>query len=204
MQPIKNLIPKPSKTLLNPSATITSPSKPLAQISQQTGGLGSQITCTTTASELGRAMEQADPQATYKTVRALLPSAINFALKPVYNGANTLTGYVLKGAHGPNEISLSTSILAKSLTPITMPEAIDLITELRLLTRPSPGMEADQLAQAKIYINRMLEYPADVVRHVLKTQTTFSPWWPSWQELHERLEINSYRRRMMLAALQPQ
>jgi len=46
-----------------------------------------------------------------------------------------------------------------------------------------------------------MEYPADVVRHVLKTQADQSPWWPTWYELRNRLEQYTYRRRMMLKAL---
>lgn len=81
-------------------------------------------------------------------------------------------------------------------------ECLELLTDLKSLTRPSPGSTDDLEAQLTVYLKRCMDYPPDVVRHVLKTQPDMSTWWPAWAELKDRLELHSYRRRMMLAALQ--
>lgn len=78
---------------------------------------------------------------------------------------------------------------------------LDLLTELKALTRPSQGTTADLEAQMVAYLKRLMDYPADVTRYVLTTQPDFSPWWPAWAELKDRLEMFTVRRRMMLEAL---
>lgn len=200
MQRLGKLANKQLKTLSNHSETTTLPSKPLAPISRQIGALGSQITSTSTGPDLGLAMTQADPQVTYRALQARLPPAIRSSLKPVYSG-ETITKYEMKGLHGPQELMAAKTALAQSLTAISGNEALELLTELKALTRPSQGTTTDLEAQFIAYLKRLVDWPADVVRYVMKTQPDHSPWWPAWQELKDRLEMHTYRRRMMLETL---
>lgn len=37
------------------------------------------------------------------------------------------------------------------------------------------------------YIDRLAEYPADIVEYVLRTYPDHHKWWPAWAELREEL-----------------
>lgn len=141
-----------------------------------------------------------DPAGLLRAVQALLPQEIQSSLRPVYSG-QTLTGYALSKAVGPNAIAQAERVLSRSLTPMDGAKCLEMLTELKRLTRPSPGSTTDLEEQMVAYLKRLLEYPADVVDYVLRTQATSSPWWPAWAELQERLEILTYRRRHMLKAV---
>jgi len=202
MQPLKDLIPKLSPTLKTTSETIAAQKAVPARIGQPPGVPGLPSTSVGTAPDLGRALMQADPKRTLETVQASMPQGIRSSLKPAFNPTGTLTHYELKGEHGPQEITTARRILERSLTPISGNEALDLLTELKALTRPQAGQTTQDVAeQLKAYLKRVMPYPADVVRHVLTTQPADSPWWPAWQELQDRLEVHTYRRRMMFKAL---
>ena len=134
-------------------------------------------------------------------LKALLPPEIKYSLKPEFSG-EIITAYKLEGAHGPRAIQDAAKTIRKSLMPMSGNECLDLLAEMKALTRPAPGTTDDLTVMMKAYLKRLMDYPADVVRHVLKTQPNNNPWWPSWQELSERLEIHTYRRRMMLEALE--
>lgn len=112
-------------------------------------------------------------------------------------------GYTLTRAVGPLATSQAKHVLERSLKPMDGGKCLDLLTELKRLTRPSPGSTVDLEEQMVAYLKRLMEYPADVVLYVLTTQPDMSPWWPAWQELQERLEMLTYRRRLMLKALTP-
>jgi hypothetical protein len=99
-------------------------------------------------------------------------------------------------------MALARGVMALSLNTMLADEMLSLLIELKSLTRPQSGQTmADVGEMLKIYLKRLAPFPADVVRYVLTTQPEKSPWWPAWQELHERLEIHTYRRRMMFDAL---
>jgi hypothetical protein len=148
---------------------------------------------------LPAALAKDNPKQTLECVKASLPPQIRSSLKPVFDKLQAITHYDLTGTHGPREITQARNILAQSLTPITGTEALGLLKELKATTRPTPGTTDDLEAVLVAYLKRLKDYPADVIRHVLTTHD--SPWWPAWHELKERLEMHTYRRRMMLEAL---
>ena len=201
MRQLATLIPTPSEILSSRSATTTPPSKPSAPTGQQTGGRGLATTSTSTAQDLGRALTRDDPSRTLELVRALFPPEIRSSLKPVFREREGIERYEMTGPAGPTAIAQAKEILARSLTPMSGNECLDLLTELKAMTRPTPGTTDDVEAQLTAYLKRLMQYPADVVRKVLTTQADQSPWWPAWSELKERLEVHTYRRRMMLSAL---
>lgn len=197
MQPLKDLMPKPSPQLVSNSVTTTPPRAPSARIGEHPGGRGLATTSATTALAAGRAP---DPTAMHRGLLAQLPPGIRSSLKPVYDAKGELTNYRLTHAH-PTELTSAKQVLASSLMPMTGEKCLDLLTEMKAMTRPSPGTTADIEAQMVAYLKRLMDYPADVVNYVLTTQPDYSPWWPAWAELKERLEMHTYRRRMMMTAL---
>lgn len=56
--------------------------------------------------------------------------------------------------------------------------------------------------QFEAYARRVAEYPADVVREVLESQSGRGIFWPAWAELKERLDTKSSYRRKLLHALE--
>lgn len=196
MQQIGALAEKISRQSPNTSSTTTAQKATHSRTLAPRGGRGLQ-----TIPSLTEAIQAANPSKTLEAVKASLAPEMKSSLKPEYGPNGNLKGYVLNGAHGPQAIQNARKILEQSLTPMTGNEALDLLTELKAMTRPAPGTTDDLKVVLKAYLKRCMDYPADVVRHVLTTQADESPWWPSWQELKDRLEIHTYRRRMMLEAL---
>lgn len=92
------------------------------------------------------------------------------------------------------------SHLEAFLSPMTDNEAIAMLTSLKLLTVNRGEQGTDLGAQIKIYAQLLREYPADIVRHVLKSQARMSKWWPAWSELVERLEPLTKKRKALLKA----
>jgi hypothetical protein len=133
-------------------------------------------------------------------VQARLPQEIQSSLRPAYAGEK-LVSYTLTRSVGPAAVSQAKQVLERSLTPMDGEKCLDLLTEMKRLTRPSPGSTVDLEEQLVAYLKRLMEYPADVVFYVLTTQPETSPWWPAWAELKERLEVLTHRRRLMLAGL---
>lgn len=149
-------------------------------------------------------MTQADPGRTVELVRALLPQEIASSLKPVWSRSLTdpqITAYKLSVAVGPTALKQAKDLLAQSLTPMSGNECLNLLTELKAMTRPTPGTTDDVEVQLTAYLKKLMEWPADVVRKVLTTQSDLSPWWPSWAELKDRLHLYGHKRKLMLEAI---
>lgn len=77
-----------------------------------------------------------------------------------------------------------------------------LLTKLRILTRSKNEGGEDLELSMEVYREQMEKYPADVARHVLTTQPEMSTWWPSWNELRDRLELYAGKRRRVAQALE--
>ena len=81
-------------------------------------------------------------------------------------------------------------------------EIVALLTRLKLETKSRAEDGGDMQGQLESYARRIAEYPEDVVRHVLETQSAIEKFWPAWAELKERLDLKSGYRRKLLHALQ--
>jgi len=46
----------------------------------------------------------------------------------------------------------------------------------------------------RVYADDLAEWPADVVKEVLRTQPKVSKFWPTWYELEERLKLKAWKR----------
>ncbi len=88
-----------------------------------------------------------------------------------------------------------------AMAPMRPAEIGSLLAQLRLLTKARPETEADLDGTATLLTERLMKYPADVVRHVLKTQPDVQTFWPSWNELRERLDLHSRTRRSIAQAI---
>lgn len=76
------------------------------------------------------------------------------------------------------------------------------LAELRVLTKARTEDSLDLKFLIRVYADRLGEWPADVVAHVLRTQANVSRWWPAWEELQVRLETYARKRRTRLKALE--
>jgi len=76
------------------------------------------------------------------------------------------------------------------------------LAELRVLTKAKAEDQHDLKFLLRVYADRLGEWPADVVAHVLRTQPSVSRWWPAWEELQDRLELYARKRRTRLKALE--
>lgn len=79
-----------------------------------------------------------------------------------------------------------------------------LLTRMHTETKTRPEHEFDLQAKLQVYAENLAAYPADVVRHVLRTQSSVGVFWPAWAELKDRLEMHaSYRARLLHALENP-
>lgn len=99
-----------------------------------------------------------------------------------------LDGADIKGA-------LKTVKLAKS--PAAMNAMIGWLAELSVQVAYRAQTEFNGELTLKVYARNLGEYPADVVRDVLRAWPAESKWWPTWHELKERLDAKAQRRRML-------
>lgn len=82
--------------------------------------------------------------------------------------------------------------------PLTMKELLAEFVKLNDKTNRRKGDDMDTKTMVASYAEELQEYPADVVRYVLKMSARNSKWFPAWAELYEDLEFWG-RRRMLLA-----
>lgn len=113
---------------------------------------------------------------------------------------SVLEGYSLP-AMTPEQRENALIEVAKSLSPMRQTDCIGMLGELKLLTACRPEQQHDLEIQLTLYARMLQEFPADVVRHVLKTQPKISKWWPTWQELNDRLELHTAKRKALMRAL---
>ena len=75
------------------------------------------------------------------------------------------------------------------------------LAAVRVLTKARAEHQDDMKFMFAVYAEKLSDYPADVVMHVLKTQADMSIWWPSWMELKDRLDLHGKKRMRRLKAL---
>lgn len=203
-------IPSPSRTLPTSSATIGEAAvarKPSRSIGTPPGALGSAITSPATAEDLGRAMAGDDPLVTDRIVQALLPPRVRSSLTPRYRYPKTdpSSGYVvafaMSGDVSPADAGRALAFVRQAQQPASLNEIMLLLARLKSMTVSGPQGAEDMKAQFAFYAEELLRYPADAVRHVLRTQPRVSKFWPAWCEIAERLEDATRERRRLQALL---
>ena len=78
-------------------------------------------------------------------------------------------------------------------------ECLGLLGELKLTTASNAA--ADVEAQIRIYAQKLENYPADIVRNCLKSQSQKSKWWPTWFDLQEQLDVDTKERKLIAKGL---
>lgn len=198
------------KTLANlqaTSATTTPQKAQSAAIGRHPGGRGLP-TIKSSLPSVEMALQGSNPDTTDRSLEASLTSLIGSKPEPVWEDKITETGGwngVVTGfklpAMSETKWASALALAESSLRPMSAGEIIDLLIEMKLLTKARPEQAKDQEAQLLLYGKKLAEYPADIVRKVLTTQPNILMWWPSWAELKERLDIFAARRQRLLDAV---
>jgi len=196
--------PRSSETIGSQSQVVTL-SKPTGTLP---GATGSGSTSISTVQDLGPVMAGDDPKATDKVVEALLPPSVRSCLQPDYstrfgpNGLESeLMGYSLAGPISELDRHAALVALEVACAPAPLEETIILLGRLKVLTI-SPAQHGEDLqVQLKCYADELSRYPADIVRHVLRTHARQSKFWPTWSEIEERLSLHASRRQLMWCAV---
>ena len=90
--------------------------------------------------------------------------------------------------------------LRNFMTPAPIRQIEGWLAELSVIVaRRADDEFADEL-RVSVYSSRLSRFPADVVRHVLLTDTY--KFWPTWEELEKRCKAMTGPRAQMIAALE--
>lgn len=156
-----------------------------------------------TSEFLGQALSAADPVATDRDLTAYLQRSLGLRLewKTVWiNGEPETVAAQAMMPDDPVKRTAALDAIKQAMEPLSTTEALKLLAQVRLQTISRPAESADLEALGMMMAQRLMGYPADVVRHVLQTQPDVSKWWPTWAELRERLDLHSRRRKSIAAA----
>jgi len=85
---------------------------------------------------------------------------------------------------------------------MSLNECRKLLAKLKAVTRTRSEDAMSLEVTMETYVENLVNYPEDITRHVLTTHADGSPWWPTWAELRDRLEIYAKPRRALRAALE--
>lgn len=185
----------------NPARTGSNP------IGAPLGGTGSKTISAIT--ELGRGLRADNPMATDRALRASLPPGLLSCLEWKMGLDFDRTEAVMWKATPRTEEAMAmvrsaAQVVRSSMQPTTPNEVVALLTRLHTETKARPEHEFDLQAKLQIYTENIIGYPGDVVRHVLRSQSSMGVFWPAWAELKDRLEMHtSYRARLLHALENP-
>lgn len=151
---------------------------------------------------------QADPEANDAAVLASLTSRHGCTLTPVIDRKfkqsgkveRAVVGYQVKLAENADGAKALAAIEA-SLTPADEKRLTGWLAEMSVQCAFRQQTDFTSELTLRVYARNLSEYPADVVRRVLRDWPSESKWWPTWHELRERLEALSKPRRMMKTLL---
>lgn len=223
MQPIGNLAKKIASTaensgtetmkstqkpqnsaLISTAPTLQNPSK---NPGTMLGGDGLEKTKTVA---LQSALQADDPSATDRALEASLPPSVKTSVLEIWTdkgNAQTgwdgeLTGIQLTKPMPISDLKLAAETVRKSMARMHPSEIQKGLARLRVLTKVRAETTDDIRLSLAIYADEMANYPADVIRYVIKTQPKIIPWWPAWSELSERLDLYTRKRQRLLDAIE--
>ncbi len=105
------------------------------------------------------------------------------------------------GSSADKRAALAIVDVQRFMTPPTREQVIAWLAEVDTLTTRFAQDEGDSQATLAAYGRRLMEYPADIVRQVLRAWPSKSEKWPQWANLEPDLERLTKPRRLMLHAL---
>lgn len=151
---------------------------------------------------------QRHPASATAALLTTLPSSVKSSLKieerttfPESGPTTTWLSCALTSTVPQLDLAQARSRIDASLAPLPESELLELLAELRALTRRQSDSGELFEMQIKTYRARLLRYPGDVVQHVLSQWPEVNQFWPSWAELVGLLQPLTVRREMLRDAL---
>ena len=89
-------------------------------------------------------------------------------------------------------------LLSIAEQPALDEEVMGWLAILRTLVRAPNNSEFEAELVLRAYCDKLREFPADIVRHVLAAWPDQSEWWPTWIDLKQALSDASTPRRTMI------
>lgn len=139
---------------------------------------------------------------------ALLPLHVTSQLDTTWETNNTgygwdgcVSGYALLGPIAENDLAQAVKRVENWLEPAPPQLILAELTRVRALTISRDQSTADLELVAAAYADELREYPADVVREVLREWPRTHRFWPTLCELVERMEHLVIPRKALLEAL---
>lgn len=149
------------------------------------------------------------PAETDRALEASLPPSVRTSKREIWTDRGTPdTGWdgELTAVEWTRDLSEADRLEAlrmvdQSLTPMTGAECQKALAKMRYMTKVRNESTEDIRLTLMFYAEELRKYPGDVVREVLATQASVSPWWPAWSELKDRLDVRTAKRRRLHEAL---
>ena len=104
-----------------------------------------------------------------------------------------MVGYEIDGEIDPHTVRG----VIESVAPLCGDEMTAELAKLAAKTKRRDNGDGDTSLLIAAYVEELAEYPADVVRYVLKQSARNNKFFPAWAELYEDLEFWG-RRRLLL------
>ena len=106
-------------------------------------------------------------------------------LQPIWGKGDLPRGYVIEG----EVTKLDVNLLEDAVKPLSTREIAEELTILNAKTVRRDSGDTDTGILVRAYAEELAEYPADVVRYVLKAAAKNNKFFPAWAELYEDLEF---------------
>ena len=91
--------------------------------------------------------------------------------------------------------------IERFMSPASEDQIEQWLVELSVSTVRRAGSEGEAEIALSVYAGRLAQYPADVVRTVLREASKRSKWWPAWADLEPELDRLAKPRILMREAL---
>ena len=122
-------------------------------------------------------------------------------MREVLNADYELVGYSCEGVIPVADMERAIEAIENTSAPATPREIGELVAELFVLTKQRREDQITLDISIEAFGSRLLEYPADIVREVLKKWPDRSTFFPSWHELKSEIDWRN-KRGMMKVALE--
>ena len=127
--------------------------------------------------------------------------ALDGRLREKLNSEFDITGYEIDGVVTADQLQDALAAVETALQPLGDEELVMELTNCLALCVPRRDDQGSiDLATAAL-LDRLVQYPADIVRHVLEVHPRMSKWFPAWSELYEMIEWRWRRRALAREAI---
>ncbi len=112
-----------------------------------------------------------------------------------------IVGWRLRGAVTASDAQAALALVEPACQPSPPAVVAQALARCFAATRSRASEDADTEAALAVMMEELIEFPPDVVRHVLRGWARREKWRPSLAELRERCERESRARRSLCRAL---